>query len=116
MLVLIDPTATTPVFAQIEASITTQIATGTIATGARLPAARQLAESLGGNVHTVLRAYQGLRDGGQIELRRGRAALVVGAPPAGRVRDAGARAAAEAKSAGIPIGTLLALVREEYES
>ncbi|WP_426513458.1 GntR family transcriptional regulator [Dactylosporangium sp. McL0621] len=116
MFVLIDPTATTPVFAQIEASITTQIATGTIATGARLPAARELAESLGVNVHTVLRAYQGLRDGGQIELRRGRGAVVVGTPTAGRVRDAVARAAAEAKSAGIPIGTLLALVREEYES
>jgi GntR family transcriptional regulator len=116
MFVLIDPTATTPVFAQIEVSITTQIATGTIATGARLPAARELAESLGVNVHTVLRAYQGLRDGGQIELRRGRGAVVVGAPTAGRVRDAVARAAAEAKSAGIPIGTLLALVREEYEA
>jgi GntR family transcriptional regulator len=111
MFVLIDPTATTPVFAQIEASITTQIATGTIATGARLPAARELADSLGVNVHTVLRAYQG-----QIELRRGRGAVVVGAPTADRVRAAVALAAAEAKSAGIPIGTLLALVREEYES
>src|ERR1700755_404591 len=102
MFVLIDQTATMPVFAQIEASITTQIATG----------ARELADSLGVNVHTVLRAYQGLRDGGQIELRRGRGAVVVGGPTAGRVRDAVARAAAEAKSAGIPIGTLLALVRE----
>jgi GntR family transcriptional regulator len=116
MFVLIDATATTPVFAQIETSITTQIATGTIATGARLPAAKALAESLGVNVHTVLRAYQGLRDKGQIELRPGRGAVVVGAPTAGRVRDAVARATAEAKSAGIPIGTLLALVREEYES
>jgi GntR family transcriptional regulator len=116
MFVLIDPAAATPVFAQIEASITTQIATGTIVTGSRLPAARELAESLGVNVHTVLRAYQGLRDQGQIELRRGRGAVVVGAPTADRVREAVARAAAEAKSAGIPIGTLLTLVREEYES
>lgn len=83
---------------------------------ARPPAAKELAESLGVNVHTMLRAYQGLRDGGQIELRRGRGAAVVGAPTAGRVSDAVARAAAEAKSAGIPIGTLLALVREKYES
>lgn len=116
MFVLIDPAAATPVFAQIEASIATQIATGAVATGTRLPAAKDLAGSLGVNVHTVLRAYQALRDDGQIELRRGRGAVVVGAQTAERVREAVARAAEEARSAGIPIGTLLALVRKEYES
>lgn len=113
---MINPTTVTPVFAQIAESIATQIATGTIATGARLPAARELAESVGVNVHTVLHAYQELRNDGQIELRRGRGAVVVGAPTADGVRLIVARAAAEAKSAGIPIGTLLALIRKEYES
>lgn len=116
MFVLIDPTASTPVFTQIAESIATQIATGTIATGSRLPAARELAESLGVNVHTVLRAYQELRGEGQVELRRGRGAVVLGEPTADRVRDAVARSVAEAKASGIPIGTLLALVRKEYES
>lgn len=116
MFVLINPTTTTPVFAQIETSIATQIATGTIATGARLPAARELADSLGVNVHTVLRAYRGLRDEGQVELRRGRGAVVVGLPTADGVRDAVSRVASEAKAAGIPIGTLLALIRKEYDS
>jgi GntR family transcriptional regulator len=116
MFVLIDPSAVTPVFAQIAESIATQIATGTVATGARLPAAKALADSLGVNVHTVLRAYQELRNEGQVELRRGRGAVVLGTPTADGVRRAVARAAAEAKAAGIPIGTLLALVRKEYES
>lgn len=116
MFVLVDPSSATPVFAQIATSITTQIATGTIATGTRLPAAKALADSLAVNVHTVLRAYQELRDDGQVELRRGRGAVVVGGPTADRVRDAVVRAADEAKAAGIPIGTLLALVRKEYES
>jgi GntR family transcriptional regulator len=116
VFVLIDPTTATPVFAQIAESIATQIATGTVPTGARLPAARELADSLGVNVHTVLRAYQELREDGQIELRRGRGAIVLGTPTADGVREAVARAAAEAKAAGIPIGTLLALVRREYES
>jgi GntR family transcriptional regulator len=116
MFVLIDPTTATPVFAQIADAIATQIATGTIATGARLPAARELAESVGVNVHTVLHAYQELRNDGQIELRRGRGAVVVGTQTADDVRFTVARAAAEAKAAGIPIGTLLALIRKEYES
>ena len=116
MFVLIDPTAATPVFAQIAESIATQIATGTVATGERLPAARELADSLGVNVHTVLRAYQELRTEGQVELRRGRGAVVLGVPTAEGVRVAVARAATEAKAAGIPIGTLLALIRKEYES
>ena len=116
MFVLIDPMAGSPVFAQIAESIATQIATGTIGTGTRLPAAKELAGSLGVNVHTVLRAYQELRDEGQIELRRGRGAVVLGGATADGVRDAVARAAQEARAAGIPIGTLLALVRKEYES
>lgn len=116
MFVLIDPTTVTPVFAQIAESIATQIATGTVATGSRLPAAKELAESLGVNVHTVLRAYQELRNDGQVELRRGRGAVVLGTPTAEGLRVAVARAVAEARAAGIPIGTLLALVRKEYES
>lgn len=116
MLVIIDPSAATPVFAQIARSIATQIATGAITTGTRLPAAKHLADTIGVNVHTVLRAYQELRDEGQVELRRGRGAVVVGTPTARRVREAVAKAADEAKAARIPIGTLLALVRTEYES
>jgi GntR family transcriptional regulator len=116
MFVLIDPATVTPVFAQIAESIATQIATGTVATGERLPSAKELAESIGVNFHTVLRAYQELRNDGQIELRRGRGAVVVGVPTADGVRVAVAQAAVEAKAAGIPIGTLLALVRKEYES
>ncbi|MEO7015863.1 MAG: GntR family transcriptional regulator [Leifsonia sp.] len=116
MFVLVDPTAVSPVFVQIAESIATQIATGTVATGARLPAAKDLAGSLGVNVHTVLRAYQELRSDGQIELRRGRGAVVIGEPTAESLRIAVARAVAEAKAAAIPIGTLLALVRKEYES
>lgn len=115
MLVIIDPVAATAVFTQIETSIAIQIATGSIVTGTRLPAARELADSLDVNIHTVLRAYQGLRDDGLIELRRGKGAVVVGMPTDGSIRSAVERVAIEAKTAGIPVGTLLALVREAYE-
>ncbi|MEU2050598.1 GntR family transcriptional regulator, partial [Streptomyces albidoflavus] len=88
---------------------------GGFAPGDRLPAARTLADSLGVNVHTVLRGYQQLRDEGLIELRRGRGAVVT------RTDTVSSRAAllphartlvAEARSLGLDEKEILALVRE----
>ncbi|GAB2928448.1 GntR family transcriptional regulator [Micromonospora polyrhachis] len=74
----IDPTATEPLFSQLVTQVHLAIAQGALQVGERLPAARDLAESLQLNVHTVLHAYQALRDEGVIELRRGRGAVVTG--------------------------------------
>lgn len=63
---------------QIAAQVRLGIAQGEIGRGERLPAARELAASLGINMHTVLRAYDALREAGVIDLRRGRGAVVVG--------------------------------------
>ena len=76
MLLRIDSSSTTPLFDQLAASIRAAAISGTIAAGQKLPAARELAESLDINVHTVLRAYQVLRDEGLVDLRRGRGAVV----------------------------------------
>lgn len=77
MLVKIDTTAADPIYLQIERDIRAAIACGSIPVGTRLPAARDLARSLEVNMHTVLRAYAGLRESGDIELRRGRGAVVL---------------------------------------
>jgi GntR family transcriptional regulator len=116
VFVLVDPSSATPVFAQIATSIATQIATGTIATGARLPAAKELADSLGVNVHTVLRAYQGLRDEGQVELpaRSGRRRSRRAYRRPGQRRRGTRRGRGEGRRH--PDRHLLALVRKEYES
>ena len=76
MLLKVDPSASEPLFSQLAGSLRAAIATGSVTDGERLPTAKVLATSLDVNVHTVLRAYQVLRDEGLIELRRGRGAVV----------------------------------------
>ncbi|MEE4597032.1 GntR family transcriptional regulator [Streptomyces sp. DSM 41524] len=84
MLFRVDPGSAVPLADQIAASVRGAIADGTVRPGERLPAARALGESLGVNVHTVLRGYQRLREEGLIDLRRGRGAVVTGDQPRAR--------------------------------
>ncbi len=117
MLVRIDPTSTVPIYAQIAASVRRGLAEGTLVQGERLPGARDLAEGLGVNLHTVLRGYQELRDEGLIELRRGRGAVVT----AKGVRAAGALSALtayidQARRAGLSVDEATRLVREGMSS
>ncbi|MET8825629.1 GntR family transcriptional regulator [Streptomyces sp. NPDC004610] len=87
MLFRVRPGSPVPLGEQIAACVRGAIADGTAVPGERLPPAREVAESLGVNVHTVLRGYQRLRDESLIELRRGRGAVITAAPDApGRAR------------------------------
>ncbi|HRQ11118.1 MAG TPA: GntR family transcriptional regulator [Trueperaceae bacterium] len=77
MLIRLDTTISEPLYAQIAREVCRAIMRGDVREGERLPAARELAHSLGVNMHTVLRAYADLRDAGEIELHRGRGAVVL---------------------------------------
>jgi len=115
MLFRIDPESDVPLFEQLAASIRTAVIRGDAIDGERLPAARELADSLDINVHTVLRAYQELRDQGLLELRRGRGAVITQrAADYGPLRDAVEHAIAQARSAGLPATALAAMIREAY--
>ncbi|MFD5215583.1 GntR family transcriptional regulator [Microbacterium sp. NPDC058345] len=113
MLLTIDPHGGRPLFEQVAASVRTAIAAGRIASGDRLPPAREIAAGLGINLHTVLRAFQDLRDEGLIELRRGRGAVIT--PAAGALTELHADITAlvvRAAAMGLTPDTLAALVKE----
>jgi GntR family transcriptional regulator len=114
MLLRIDPTSAEPLFAQLAAQVRGAVLRGELEPGTRLPGAREVAASLDVNLHTVLHAYQDLRDEGLIELRRGRGA-VVAARASGDltpVHDAVAALVAAARTRGLATGTTLGLVKE----
>jgi GntR family transcriptional regulator len=77
MLLRIRPDDPAPLFEQIAAQIRRNIQEGSVAVGQRLPSARELAASLDVNLHTVLRAYDLLRNDGVVEMRPGRGVTVV---------------------------------------
>ncbi|MFF8741443.1 MULTISPECIES: GntR family transcriptional regulator [Streptomyces] len=115
MLFRVDPNSTVPLGDQIAAAVRRAVAEGSVAPGERLPAARVLAESLGVNVHTVLRGYQRLREEGLIELRRGRGAAVTAnaSPQRARLLERVREAVADARDLGMTEDELIALVRGE---
>lgn len=76
MLIRVDADSPRALYDQVAASIRSDILTGVLAPGDRLPAARDVAEALDINQHTVLHAYQRLRDEGLVDLRRGRGAVI----------------------------------------
>jgi len=76
MLIRLDEQDPRPIYGQVVAQIKEQAASGALSPGEELPSVRELADSLGINLHTVHRAYQKLRDDGVISLRLGRRARV----------------------------------------
>ncbi|WAA67244.1 GntR family transcriptional regulator [Microbacterium oxydans] len=113
MLIRVDMASGVPLYEQVAASVRADIVAGSLAPGDRLPSAREVAETLEINLHTVLHAYQQLRAEGLIDLRRGRGAVVsasVGplAELTHDLRDLVTRAAA----LGVTPATLAALVKE----
>ena len=71
----------TPRYQQISARLRAQIADGTLAAGARLPASRALAQDLGVARTTVVAAYDQLAAEGYLEARRGAGVFVCDVAP-----------------------------------
>ena len=82
MLISINEKDNRPIYLQIISQIKEQVSKGTVQPGDELPSVRELADSLGINMHTVRSAYLKLRDQGIINLRLGRRARIVHLQPA----------------------------------
>jgi GntR family transcriptional regulator len=76
MLISINKDDARPLYLQIVIQIKEQIRKGMLKQGDELPSVRELADSLGINMHTVRSAYIKLREQGIINLRLGRRATI----------------------------------------
>src|SRR5687767_10705447 len=85
MLLTLDLNDPRPLHDQVAGAIRRAIGEGSFSPGERLPPARDLADALGINANTVLRALRDLRDEGLLEFRRGRGVSVVSTPARGAV-------------------------------
>jgi GntR family transcriptional regulator len=111
MLIRIDPARAEALHEQIAAQLRRALGQGRLGPGEQLPPARQLAESLEVNMHTVLRAYGSLRDEGLIEMRRGRGVTVrSGGARHARVVELARGLLAEARRQGMAVRELKALL------
>ena len=111
MLWKIDAQSPQPLHEQLAGQIRRGIAARELAEGEKLPPARDLAKGLGVNMHTVLRAFQTLRDEGLLEVRRGRGTSVArDAKSAARHVELARSLVNEARRAGLGDREILRLV------
>jgi GntR family transcriptional regulator len=115
VLLRLDPADDAPLFVQLANTLRIAVVRGDASPGERLPSARELAASLDINVHTVLHAYQELRDEGLVELRRGRGATVAAAAAQdfAVLRTALGAVATEATRLGLSAAVVSALLKDE---
>ncbi len=76
MLIEIDYESNEAIYMQLRNQIVMAIATSAIQEGDSLPSVRQLADTIGINMHTVNKAYSVLKQEGFLQLDRRRGAVV----------------------------------------
>jgi GntR family transcriptional regulator len=72
----VDPTLSTPLYAQVEAVLAANIADGTLAPGSQLPTETSLIQRFGVSRPTVRQAIQNLVSRGLVEIHRGKGTFV----------------------------------------
>ncbi len=90
MFIQIDPHSGVPIYMQVMGQIRYSVATGASAPGSQIPSVRALAEQLGVNPMTIMKAYTELEREGLLQTLRGQGTFVAkgGAKPGKRERKA----------------------------
>ena len=115
MLLQLDPTDGRPLYLQIAAAVRRAIREEEIGPGDRLPAARDLAASLGVNMHTVVKAFGLLREEGLLEVRRGGGATVAaGSSEAAGITHLAQELARVARSQGFTLDEVVEIVSKVF--
>jgi GntR family transcriptional regulator len=115
MLLQLDPAGGLPLYRQIAAAVRRAIRDHEVEAGDRLPSARDLAASLGVNMHTVVRAFGLLREEGLLEVRRGRGAIVTaGSADAAEIVALAKELTAEARRQGYTLDEVVDVVTKEF--
>jgi GntR family transcriptional regulator len=122
MILEVDPDSAVPPYEQLRQQVTALVRAGVLASGARLPAIRQLANDLGLAGGTVARAYRELEGDGLVTTH-GRHGTVVAAAPTDHRTDTPAsllpsarKFAADARRAGAGLEDAIAALRAAYAS
>jgi DNA-binding transcriptional regulator YhcF (GntR family) len=112
----VDHDATEPPYEQVRRQIATQVASGTLPAGTKLPTVRALAADVGLAVNTVARVYRELETDGVVvtEGRRGTFVSPSAAAGGSDVQAAAATYADVARRAGLGVTEAERLVREHW--
>ena len=123
MRLSISTNAGEPIFRQIVGQISRMAHRGQMAVGEEMPSVRALAEELGINPNTVVRAYQELVQGGILEARPGRGFFVSerrnvfsAEERTRRLEDAADRFLQEAAFLGVPAAAVKAVILTKLKS
>lgn len=123
MILRIDTTSSTPVYAQIVEQVKRAVATGMLRAGDSLPSLRETAVKLRINPLTVSKAYKMLEQDGLIESRQGLGSFVAdnGQAPAEDFRRAALTQEVDslildALNLGVSLEELEELIRERVEA
>src|SRR4051812_295451 len=119
MLVSLDATDATPIYAQVERALRAAIAAGRVKAGDQLPTVRELAVELRVNANTIARVYSELERAGVFETRRGVGTFVRAsrseARPASeharRLKAFATRVLADGEAHGFSVDEVLSAVR-----